>query len=116
MFLFFMKTCSIEWAAGLFEGEGCIFLSKDKRHKRLALTMTDYDVVRKFAEVVSLPNNVSLSQTNSLNKDGSPRKPAWACRTGRRADIVRILSMLLPYFGDRRAYKALNVLDHLELS
>lgn len=113
-----MRPCSIEWAAGLFEGEGCIswhYTPKGQFHKRLLLTMTDYDVVCKFAEIVGLPDNIYVVKTNQLKKDGSPKLQAWSWRTGKASEIRRILGMFLPYLGNRRAYKALNVLDALEL-
>ena len=114
MFLFFMKTCSIEWAAGLFEGEGCISLSQRKGRSRasasLILDSTDEDVVVKFGQIVG----VKCSRYHSPKKPHW--KPQWRWDTGKRSEVARILSLLLPYFGNRRAYKALNVLDHLELS
>ena len=103
---------SIEWAAGLFEGEGCITW-RDKDHKRpqLKLGMTDLDVVEKFKEVV---------MCGSIVHDHSCRKAHWkpffVWRTTGKRDVRNLLSKLLPYFGNRRAYKALNILDDLELA
>jgi hypothetical protein len=98
---------SVEWAAGLFEGEGCIYYKhvNGYLHKRLALTMTDEDVVNRFADVFGW----------SVTTAKGTYKPAWATRTGRTDKIITALSQMLPYFGQRRAYKALNLLDELEL-
>ena len=41
---------SIEWAAGLFEGEGCIHKRKNQFSFELKIDMTDLDVVQEFAE------------------------------------------------------------------
>jgi hypothetical protein len=107
-----MQPCSLEWAAGLFEGEGCITTNGSRTYRcpRLALTMSDEDVVRRFAEVVGLPYYIP-HKSNTPN-----RKPCWTWRTAKRVEVIRILSALLPYFGNRRAYKALTILDQLELA
>ena len=42
---------SIEWAVGLFEGEGSIFRDKRCSTWTLQLRMTDRDVVERFAEI-----------------------------------------------------------------
>jgi hypothetical protein len=105
------SAINISWAAGLFEGEGCITHSNPGR-PRLVLTMTDEDVVNKFAGIVGgkvVPHK--MGPVISANK-----KPAWTWRTGRRSEIIKILSMFLPFLGNRRAYKALNALDDIELN
>ena len=110
-------SSDIAWAAGLFEGEGCISWKQcpgGQFSKRLLVTMTDKDVVAKFARIVGIPKLIP-NKDNSTRKDGSPKLPAWVWRTGKESEIRRILIMLLPYFGERRAYKALNVLDAIEL-
>jgi hypothetical protein len=98
---------SVEWAAGLFEGEGCIFYKTYGKHlhKRLSLTMTDQDVVEKFAAVFGW----------KVTPTKGTVKPAWAARTGKTSSIISALEQMLPYFGNRRACKALNLLDELEL-
>jgi hypothetical protein len=54
------NEAAIAWAAGLFEGEGCIFLrinkEKGKYYPHLSLSMCDEDVVKKFAITVDRPN------------------------------------------------------------
>jgi len=104
-----MDPTLIAWAAGLFEGEGCI-TKRSGGYDQLRLSMTDFDVVRKFGSIVGVEQyyNKKIYETH--------HKPQleWYCR--KRSDIVRILTAFLPFFGNRRAYKALNILDDLELS
>ena len=108
-----MQPCSIEWAAGLFEGEGSIYQNKvfggKYSYPRIQITMSDEDVIRRFSEVVGIPH-YSIHKTTKEN-----RKQCWTWRTGVRDEVRHILGMLLPYFGNRRAYTALNILDDLEL-
>jgi hypothetical protein len=74
--------------------------------------MTDKDVVTAFAEVVGYGN---------VNPKKYRSKPAhwkdqWEWAVCKQSEVRRILSALLPHLGNRRAYKALNILDDLELS
>ena len=105
---------SIEWAAGLFEGEGS--LTRDKRRPAtymLRVEMTDLDVLERFQEVVgygSIHYNDSPSRHKIYN-----RKPSYIYRLCKRVDIADLLGKMLPYLGLRRAYHALNALDVIDL-
>ena len=101
---------TIEWAAGLFEGEGCFsFKTKanGKKYGRLSLKMTDKDIVEKFAEVVGY-GNVNYLKTQDGWKD------AYCWEICKITEVRRIAAAMLPYLGDRRAHKALDILDHIE--
>ena len=100
---------TILWAAGLFEGEGCI--KKDKRKKAtftLYLGMTDLDVVERFKAVFNCGSITVAKQPKAHHK------PMWRWHVSNKKDIREILSRLLPYLGQRRAYTALNALDDIE--
>ena len=105
-----MLANHIAWAAGLFEGEGCISTKHNgngKIYPRLYLKMTDRDVVQKFANTVEY-GNVNFVPTREGWKD------AYAWEISKMTEVRRILDLFLPYFGDRRAHKALDILDSLE--
>ena len=97
-----MKT--IEWAAGLFEGEGCI----DPRGY-IKLEMTDKDVVIDFQKVFGVG---SIYEP----KPRAGRKQSYYFQVGNKRDVKYMLDTMLPHFGQRRAYKALNCLDDIELN
>ena len=103
-----MKT--IEWAAGLFEGEGCIVKSRPGRGPYLQMAMSDLDVVEMFKEAIGVDHKIHASQQRKQNK------VMYTLRVGAKQDVIRILNLLLPHLGQRRAYKALNCLDELELN
>ncbi len=106
-----MLANHIAWAAGLFEGEGCITWKRggsDKKYPRLYLKMTDRDVVQKFADTVEYGN------VNHVPSKTEGWKDCYAWEIMKMSEVRRILDLFLPYFGDRRAHKALDVLDHLE--
>ena len=104
-----MKT--IEWAAGLFEGEGSIThtTADGKRYPRLSLGMTDKDVVEEFARVVG------YGKVSDAKQQRENWKPRYDWQIVKSSEVTRILIAMLPYFGQRRAYKALNCLDDIEL-
>jgi hypothetical protein len=90
----------IAWAAGLFEGEGCICINAEG-YVILALVMADEDVVRRFAA------EVGAGKVSGPIKRGREHwKPMWRWLTTNRAEIEAVLHELRPYLGDRRAEKA----------
>lgn len=103
------KDLQIAWAAGLFEGEGCITDIDSPNNPLLQMTMTDKDVMEKFVEIVGYGNLTHVNKSATYQKDHWKDQWKWAVR--KKSEVTRILSMFLPYFGDRRAYKALNAFD-----
>lgn len=92
------------WAAGLFEGEGSITHTRNSgrqsRQRWLTLSMTDGDVVRRFARVVACG-------TVKLHERTNPRwEPIYKWTCSRWADTERVLRAFLPYLGKRRSAKA----------
>lgn len=87
----------IAWAAGLFEGEGCI--TKNKGIPVLKLTMTDEDVVRRFGEVMGT-GSVTGPYENSKKLCENPKPLWWWAAYGMNALIA--YSKLHPWLGTRR--------------
>lgn len=102
----------LAWAAGLFEGEGC--MNAYPRGKRgsgcqVRLGMTDLDVVQRFAALMECGN------IHAPNHDRWPRKqqghkPLHQWVVYEASQVIRVIEMLLPYFGERRSAKAREVL------
>ena len=104
---------SIEWAAGLFEGEGCITTrqgSKNALRHTLDINMTDRDVMENFAEVVG----AKLLGPYKPASAKQHHQPFWRVCIGSKSEVRRVLELLLPHLGERRAYKALNCLDDID--
>lgn len=112
-----ISQIDIAWAAGLFEGEGCIFTNKeyDKRdnksryRERLVLVSTDEDVVKKFHSIVG-GNTVSGP---NIREDRPNEKPTWRWNVSSKSDVERILNLFLPYLGIRRKERALLALERI---
>jgi hypothetical protein len=94
----------IAWAAGLFEGEGCI--SHIERGEgfdlQIAVVMTDEDVVRRFDQVVDRGRVYGPYLPPS---HGPRRKQFW--RWVALGDSAHdVLDMLLPWLMERRRGQA----------
>jgi hypothetical protein len=99
----------IAWAAGIFEGEGCITRNNmDDNQPVLQLRMTDKDIVERFVDIMGYGNIV-------IEHPPGDRKTVYCWRIARKSEVRRCLDMMLPLLGERRAYKALNALDAIEL-
>ena len=90
-----MTIGGVEWAAGLFEGEGTACLDKNG-YPVLAIHMTDEDVLLHFLEVVGLGRiNGPYTYTNPKYK------PYWTWHAS-CDDAKDVALMFVPYLGMRR--------------
>ena len=104
------EETAVAWAAGLFEGEGCI--SYDQRYpnyRRLGMNMTDEDVMRRFVEIVDYGRLYGPYISGK-----SDHKPVWSWAIGKKSEVLRILKMFKPYFGKRRSEKAIEAINKIE--
>jgi hypothetical protein len=99
-------TEEVAWAAGLFEGEGYVSTINGGTAPRLGLGMSDPDVVYRFAKVIG----VSEDRVYVRDPYGRGKKKMYEIVVTRRDDVERILSMLLPYLGERRSARVQEVL------
>lgn len=102
---------NIAWAAGIFEGEGYIrdVLNCKRSQAELQLQMCDLDVVRKFQSALGCGGSITCIESNKQNVSTIYR----LCITGKQR-VANALSLMLPYFGERRSYAALNTLDFID--
>ena len=105
------RYTDIVWAAGLFEGEGCIHTLQMTKAKNtyitLRQTMTDKDVMEKFVNIVGYGNLLGPSWKKNSTK------PIWDWNVTKKSEVLRILKMFLPHFGIRRAAKAIEAITFL---
>jgi len=65
----------IAWAAGVFEGEGCV--CSDGSRVILRVQMTDFDVMARFASIMGFGRLYGPYEQRNA-RDGHVRKPFWA--------------------------------------
>lgn len=91
------------WAAGLFEGEGCLTISGG--YPRIKLNMTDEDVVRRFHNVICVGQ---VREDRAQEKHGYKRQ--WEWYTASRAGVAEVIRLLWPHMGLRRRERAYDLL------
>jgi hypothetical protein len=94
----------IAWAAGLFEGEGCVTRVRDRLTP--ALVNTDEEVIRRFHEMIGI--GILYGPYESAAKDGYTRRPffRWVVST---YDALDVLQLLLPWLSQRRLDRAFEL-------
>ena len=102
---------TIDWAAGLFEGEGYIRKSSNHTYVKaeICLDMCDLDIVERFRRVMGVGGNIFHTDHPNPNASLLHRYTI----TGKER-VKKCLQRMLPFFGHRRAYTALNVLDAID--
>ena len=100
-----ITTNQIAWAAGLIEGEGTIIASITKREGgypirqfRLAVEMTDLDVLKRLAGI--LGPRVTLRERKPPSLNPKHRQRYILCLTG--SELAGWLMTIYPLMGERR--------------
>ena len=101
-----MKPTDAAWMAGLFEGEGSIVFH-GKNAVELVLSMTDEDVILRLQEVAGAGSVVPRV------RPGIQKTFVWSVTDKQNA--IRLLWVMLPWFGDRRGLRALAAIERLAL-
>lgn len=99
-----MTEIEIAWAAGLFEGEGCIYSSPRGRgrSRKVCVVSTDRDVIDRFHQIVGI-GRVGVGSNAVTNPAW---KPNYEWRVTQWDEMVHILRLFLPYFCERRRLAA----------
>lgn len=91
---------SIEWLAGLLEGEGHFSLSRREEGKiamRISANMTDEDVIRRVCAAAGVGKVLGPYAPQKAH-----HTPFWRWHVNSRADIIDLCRQLLPLMGVRR--------------
>lgn len=107
-----VSETDLAWAAGLFEGEGCINVHYDPRtgkgHVRLFIVSTDLDVLRTFQGIV----NGTLRPVKTIST--LAKKPQWRWYGGGSVYAREFITHLQPYMHSRRSERMDDALRALE--
>lgn len=98
----------VAWAAGLFEGEGCIsFYQRDygsKVQPQMRLGMTDRDVVERFAAIMG------CGAIGMVKPGTGGSKAVFEWRIYEAEKVRELIALLLPFLGERRRARANEVI------
>jgi hypothetical protein len=90
---------NLAWAAGIFEGEGCISASSSGRKRvRLSVNMTDEDVIRRLHAVMGVGD--------CYGPYVRPGKPSWQWEVTSAEDVQAVLAAFWTFLCSRRKGKA----------
>lgn len=103
----------IQWAAGLFEGEGSLCRRQNKDNYTIKVAMTDRDVLEILGDIWGLkvngPYNPNKSPSTAKLKEHSGssniRKDYYEIKVSARKKIFQIVCEIYPYLGARRREK-----------
>mgnify|MGYP001574177268 CR=1 FL=1 len=102
------------WAAGLFDGEGCIMIKRDYNNRqgkrqvtfslRLILTNNHVGALEKFKLIAG-----NIGSIRQWSRDGR-KNPTWDWRTASK-QAETVLKLLLPYLVVKREQAELALLS-----
>ena len=97
----------------MFEGEGCIHIKTKEKGVCIQIQMTDGDVIKRFASIMDYGN--VCGPHKEKNKRYKPYwKEYYRWSVVKKAEVIRILNLLLPFLGERRSEKANEALRSYE--
>ena len=99
-----MTPDQIAWAAGIFEGEGCI----TEQNGRLAVTVknTDHWLVSRFVSAMGIGKVYGPYENRC--RDAYTRKPFWVWMAF-SDEALEVLQTLSPWLSPRRLERALEL-------
>ena len=100
---------SIEWAAGLFEGEG--WISPFHKGWQVAISSTDKDVLEEFLKTVQLGKLYGPYRRTSFK---AHYKDQYEWRLTNAPLVFKFLHQFLPYLCIRRSLRASEAIESLK--
>ena len=91
---------SIEWAAGLFEGEGWLCRTGNGFSWEIAIEMTDLDVLEDFYRSIGCRGKIRMNTKRPSRPKHWKQTHLW--RAGPRDVVYSIVKDLYPYLCSRR--------------
>lgn len=98
---------NIAWLAGIVEGEGTLALPGSTTGPRITVAMTDRDIVDRVASIAG------CGLVNRYEPKSPTQQTQWHWKLNRQAQVLEVITALLPWFGERRTERAVAIIDHL---
>lgn len=104
----------IAWAAGFFDGEGCITIGREARHTvRIKVKQVEREPLDRFHRIVGA-GTVHGPYRHDHGPYRKNCRPIHQFHMGKRADVVRTLNLLLPHLCSAKAERAREALAWIE--
>lgn len=101
-----MTDIELGFLAGIFEGEGSLFVSMHHGQWMARVAMADEDVVRNFHQRIGI-GNVTGPVVRTTRKD------MWRWQIGKQEDLLNFVALFTPLMGTRRADRMTECLNDL---
>jgi len=75
------------------------------------LASCDLDVLERFQEIIGCGR--IYDHRPAGYRDNPKNRRSWIWKAAARQDTIRVITLLGPYFGERRKVRALELIDHL---
>jgi hypothetical protein len=98
------KKEQIAWAAGIFEGEGCIGYWEKSRVLRASVVNTNMEVLTRFQEVVGVGSIYPMRPASGNRRD------CWMWATNRAEDAIFVIGLFFDILTERRQEQALDAI------
>jgi len=101
----------VAWAAGVFEGEGSVYIRRFVRgknrtehlHGGFRVQMTDRDVLERIQEATG------VGRINPCEPTGFGSKSSWAWQVQNREAFEHVANLFRPYLSERRRARLTEV-------
>ena len=106
-------TIELAWAAGFFDGEGCITLSRGL--PTLSIAQVDREVLDRFKRAVG-PGSVNGPYdyaSKERREHFLNRKPQYRYQLSRLDDVRNVIDLLSPYLSSIKKEKAYELLSQV---
>lgn len=95
------------WAAGFFDGEGCVYLHRSGRGGKchslcLEIVQSGYDPPDTLDRAATAFPGVFLKVTGPRPQGGFGKRPMWRVRTDRFEYVQAIVAMLWPWLSQEK--------------
>ena len=91
---------TIEWAAGIIEGEGCFSNTARGNELKVTVNMTDEDIIHRLHAAMGVGRVYGPYQHSKLAK-----KPYWRWVVQDKVNATAAMRRLYPLMGNRRRAK-----------
>ena len=106
-----ISPVELAWLAGIIEGEGTFVTSRRqaKDYPKIAVSMTDEDVIRKFYAITG------AGGVYTLTVRGLMTKPSYVWALSRKADVQEFCSRIAVHLGLRRTRQMRTMLSKCDI-
>ena len=106
------EETELAWAAGFFDGEGCIWARKPQKHSRskvyLGVNQIDNRPLERFMKAVGAGHMKGPYLANRTGPSKGNEKPVWYWNCYPQEEVEKVLAKLFPYMSEPKKEQAMT--------